>query len=151
MNDQLTIGAVSRETGVPAKTIRFYEAEGALPAPPRTAAGYRVYSPIDVRRLRLLRNARMLGLSVAEAKELVEQAFASDCRTFAPQLVERIAARRAGVRRRITELRTLHRELVEFERHIAHAECASIAGQRVADCTYCPLIDEEGTSRHEEV
>ena len=48
----LTIGAVARETGLPVRTIRFYEAEGVLPAPARTASGYRAYSANDVRRLR---------------------------------------------------------------------------------------------------
>ncbi len=37
----LTIGQVAKSTGIAAKTIRFYEAAGVLPAPTRTASGYR--------------------------------------------------------------------------------------------------------------
>jgi len=37
----LTIGQVAKSTGIAAKTVRFYEAAGVLPAPTRTASGYR--------------------------------------------------------------------------------------------------------------
>ena len=50
MAANLTIGAVARRTGVPVPTIRFYEAEGVIPAPARTAAGYRLYGTTDIRR-----------------------------------------------------------------------------------------------------
>ena len=62
MTDTLTIGEVSRCTGVPIKTIRFYEAEQVIPPPARTEAGYRLYTSADVRRLHLARQARLLGL-----------------------------------------------------------------------------------------
>lgn len=70
MTNRLTIGALSRRTGVPIKAIRFYEARGVIPAPARTEAGYRLYSPADVRRLRLVRRARLMGLALPEVKVL---------------------------------------------------------------------------------
>ena len=145
MGSQLTISRIARATGVPARTIRFYEAEGALPAAARTAAGYRVYGDADVRRLRLLRHARMLGMTLPEAAELVRQALASDCSTFAPELARRIAAKRADLRRRIASLLALHEELVVLEQHVTHAECATTEGRRVAECDLCPSISDEGT------
>ena len=144
MGSQLTIGRVARDTGLPIRTIRFYESEGVLPAPSRTSSGYRVYSPIDVRRLHLIRNARALGLGLPEIRTLVEQAFASDCRSFAPQLQDLIAAKRNDVKARIRELKDLQEELDQLERHVAHAACATEPGQLVAECDFCPLIDEEG-------
>ncbi len=144
MNTRLTIGAVARETGISPRTIRFYEAEGALPPPARTTSGYRSYSANDIRRLRLLRQARLLGLSLNEAGLFVAQAFSSDCCSFAPQLIERITTRRAAVRARIAELRAIERDLVALEHHVAHAECATRDGQRVENCDYCPMIDDEG-------
>ena len=146
MGTRRTIGAVSRDTGLPIRTIRFYEAEGVLPAPTRTPGGYRLYSPIDVRRLRLIRNARALGLGLTEIRTLVEQAFASDCRSFAPQLQELIATKRRGVAARIRELKDLEEELNELERHVQHAACATVPGQLVSDCDYCPMIDEQEES-----
>ncbi len=93
----MTIGAVARETGVPVRTIRFYESEGVLPAAARTGSGYRMYSESDVRRLRMVRDARLLGLALPDARALVERAFSSDCATFAPELRAVIAARKAEV------------------------------------------------------
>ena len=144
MGTRLTIGNVSRDTGLPIRTIRFYESEGVLPAPSRTSSGYRIYSSVDVRRLRLIRNARALGLGLPEIRTLVEQAFASDCRSFAPQLRELITAKRTDVAARIRELQELQEELNDLEKHVMHAACATEPGQLVAECNYCPLIDEEG-------
>lgn len=142
MTTQRSIGKVSQETGVAIRTIRFYEAEGVLPAPARTTAGYRVYSAVDVRRLRLIRNARALGLGLPAIRELVEQAFTSDCRSFAPQLVELIATKRADVTARMVELHDLKKELDELEQHVLHAACATEPGRQVVECEFCPMIDE---------
>jgi len=144
MADKLTIGEVARRTGVPAKTIRFYEAEGVIAAPPRSEGGYRLYSAVDVRRLRLVRRVRLLGLALPEVKALAAQAFRSDCLAFAEQLLTCIAGRRADIDQRIDELEALKAELNELERHVRHdlEECRP--GQTVAECAFCPMIDEEG-------
>ena len=149
MSDQITIGAVSRDTGVPVRTIRFYEAEGVVPAPARTSAGYRLYSANDVRRLRLVRNARLLGLGLPEIRDLVAQAFASDCVSFAPQLRELIEKQRAEITERIAALQALCGELDALERHVTHAERVAEPGQLVSECGFCPLIDEGGSCDEE--
>src|SRR5687767_4970492 len=144
MTDTLTIGQVSRLTGVPAKTIRFYEAEGVIAPPSRSDAGYRRYSPLDVRRLRLARQAKLLGLPLVEVKALVDQAFRSDCLDFGDQLLARIADQQTHIDQRIAELQALKSELAELEQHVRHnlEECRP--GQQVASCAYCPMIDEKG-------
>ena len=63
MERPLTVGQLARATGVPAKTIRYYEQVGVLPVPRRSDAGYRRYSRHDVHRLLFIRRARALGLS----------------------------------------------------------------------------------------
>ena len=50
-----------QRSGVQAETIRYYESEGLLPKPERTAAGYRLYGASDVERLSFIRQARKLG------------------------------------------------------------------------------------------
>ena len=60
------IGELARVTGTNAKTIRFYEAEGLMPGPPRTPAGYRSYSGEAVSRLEFILKAKRLGLSLNE-------------------------------------------------------------------------------------
>ena len=144
MADTLTIGQVAERTGLPASAIRFYERRGLLPAPQRSAAGYRRYTPTDVRRIRLIRRARVLGLALSEVRTLVEQAFASECADFAGQLLERIAGQRAEIDRRLAELRSLREELDELEQHVRHDQARAQPGQLVATCVFCPLIDEEG-------
>jgi len=138
----LTIGAVAQQTGVPARTIRFYEAQGLLPPPRRTGSGYRLYSPQDVRRIRLVRQLRLLGLSLPKVQELAGQAFASTCSDYAMQVFALIEHQRAEIARQICELEALQNELDHIEAHVRHAWVRALPGQRVAECAYCPLIDE---------
>ena len=143
MAEILTIGAVAKRIGVPVDTIRFYESEGVIPAPARTESGYRLYTATDLRRLRLVRQTRLLGLSLTEIKTLVEQTFASDCGDYLDQLLDRLTEQHAAVRRRIAELQALDVELDALEQHVRHARRQAPPGQRVLDCGFCPLIDEE--------
>ncbi|MGE0538824.1 MAG: MerR family transcriptional regulator [Dehalococcoidia bacterium] len=143
MRDGLTIGEVTRRTGLPEKTIRFYEEKGIVPAPARTNGGYRLYTPLDVRRLRLVRQAKLLGLSLPEIRTFVEQAFASECADFAEQFLARIAAQRAEIDRRIVELENLKGELDALADHVGHSVERLRPGQRVAGCEICPILDAE--------
>ncbi len=67
----MNIGAVAKATGVPAKTIRYYEGEGLLPPPKRTQSGYREYASADSERLLFIKKARTLGLSLKEVKSIL--------------------------------------------------------------------------------
>ncbi|RFC63871.1 Cu(I)-responsive transcriptional regulator [Mesorhizobium denitrificans] len=67
----MNIGRASKESGVSAKMIRYYEQTGLIPAADRTASGYRDYSDTDVNMLRFVRRARDLGFSVAEIGDLL--------------------------------------------------------------------------------
>ncbi len=60
------IGQVAARAGVSVDTVRFYERRGLLPAPARTAAGYRRYTEAAVERIRLARRLQALGLTLAE-------------------------------------------------------------------------------------
>lgn len=145
MADKLTIGAVAQQAGVPAKAIRFYEAQGVLPRPARTATDYRLYAPSDnVRRLRLIRRARLLGVSLPEVKRLADRALAATCDDFGEQLLHFIATQRAAINQRIADLTALKAELDDLEVHARHSQARARPGQRVADCAFCPLLDEEG-------
>ena len=67
----MQIGTVARESGVPAKTIRYYESVGLIDAAQRTASGYRTYDERDVQTLRFIQHARGLGFSVADVADLL--------------------------------------------------------------------------------
>ncbi len=66
----MNIGTASRKSGLPAKTIRYYEEIGLI-RPQRADNGYRDYSAADVHRLRFLQRSRSLGFSVEECRQLL--------------------------------------------------------------------------------
>jgi len=69
----LQIGEVAERTGVTQRTLRFYEERGLLKPPSRMEGGFRLYSEEDVQRVEQIKGLqRLLGLSLAEIKEMVE-------------------------------------------------------------------------------
>lgn len=96
-------------TGVPAKTIRFYEDIDLLPQPKRKQNGYRDFSETDVDRLKLVAGLRRLDFSLDEIKELLDLRD----RKIAPctVLLDLLDKKTAEINRRIEELRALTREL----------------------------------------
>lgn len=70
----LRIGELARAAGIGVETVRFYEREGLIPAPPRRASGYRMYPPETVDRLRFIRRAKDLGFSLSEINDLLSLA-----------------------------------------------------------------------------
>ncbi len=67
----MNISQAAERSGVPAKTIRYYEEIGLIPPAERTAGGYRQYGAKDVDTLRFINRARSLGFSVAEVEALL--------------------------------------------------------------------------------
>ena len=67
----MNIGVLAEKSGVPAKTIRYYEDVGLIPPAERTEAGYRCYGVKDVHILNFIKRARNLGFTVDECRELV--------------------------------------------------------------------------------
>ena len=67
----ITIGALSKRTGVNIETIRYYERIKLIPPPPRTDSGRRLYGAEDVRRLTFIRNARDLGFDISAIKTML--------------------------------------------------------------------------------
>ena len=71
MGTSMKIGEVAERGGVHLQTIRYYEREGLLPAPPRLASGYRLFTEDTVRRVRFIKRAQELGFTLSEIKELL--------------------------------------------------------------------------------
>ncbi|WP_211847531.1 MerR family transcriptional regulator [Neoroseomonas eburnea] len=69
-----SIGELARETGVKPTTIRWYEQEGWLPPPARTAGGHRAYGVAHLRRLGFIRHARELGFGSEAIRALLDLA-----------------------------------------------------------------------------
>lgn len=69
--ERMTISKVAKQAGVNLETIRYYESQGVLPKPPRTASGYRVFSEDAVQRLQFIKRAQESGFSLKEIRELL--------------------------------------------------------------------------------
>ena len=105
----MRIGELAAETGVPVRTIRFYEQTGVLPEPDRTRAGYRLYSKDAISRLQFVRRAQALGLSPAEIADVlrVRDTHGPPCE-FVTELLQ---AHVRSLQTKIIELTALHDEL----------------------------------------
>ncbi len=66
------IGSVAKESGVPIKTIRYYEELGLLKASGRTDGGFRLFNSDVFARLNFIKRAQNLGLSLSEIKEFLD-------------------------------------------------------------------------------
>ena len=123
-----TRGDLARATGCNIETIRYYEKTGRLPDPPRTGAGYRIYSAIHVRRLRFILRARELGFPMEDIRGLIglEDGAAPTC----AEVRDRTERHLADVRARIADLRRIEAVLA--------ATASRCSGADVPDC---PVLD----------
>lgn len=94
------IQELSKVSGVSAKTIRYYESVGLLPAPSRADNNYRQYTPEAVERLRFIVSSRSLGFSLADIGEFLK-------------------ARDAGTLPCTRVLDSFDQRILDIDRHIA--------------------------------
>lgn len=100
-----SIGDLARHAGCRVETIRYYEGEGLMPAPPRTEGGHRVYGGADMKRLTFIRRARELGFELDQVRGLLALADSDDfcCADVKAVTLEHLQA----VRRRVSALNRL--------------------------------------------
>jgi DNA-binding transcriptional MerR regulator len=114
MSEQLLIGELARRGGVRAKTVRYYEDLGILPPAERLPNGYRVYRPEDVDRLRFVRGARSLGLTLDDIGEVL--AFRDRGEAPCRYVVDLLHAKIEEVGARIIELQRLQESLQDLSK-----------------------------------
>lgn len=127
------IGEVAEATGFPVTTLRYYEDQGLLPPPARSAAGQRLYGDVHVQRLRLMGRAKRLGLRLEEAAVLADAWQHEQCAVTHEQLVELLESKLADVREQITELTRFADQLEAVHDRVAsnpvtHAACGPGCG-----------------------
>jgi len=105
----LRIGEVARRAGVSTRTIRFYEAAGVLPPAVRSPSGYRRYGLDAVARLRFVRQAQELGLSLGEIREIV--AIRRGGRSPCGHVYRLLQGKAAELDRKLRDLQALRRRL----------------------------------------
>ena len=114
MKTTMTIGKLARRAGVGIETIRFYEREGLIETPLRTASGYRQYSDAVVRRLQFIRRAKELGFTLKEIKELLslKTSAGNTCASVKRKAEKKIA----DIDGKLRSLRRIKRALVDLTR-----------------------------------
>jgi DNA-binding transcriptional MerR regulator len=127
----MKIGEVASRSGVPAKTIRFWEEQHLLPAPARTAAGYRDYDLAILDRLVFIRHAQAAGLTLEHIRQVLD--IRDDGQPPCTHVADLIARRLAEVEARLAELARARDQLA--------ALAVRAAAQDPADCRgYCSII-----------
>ena len=121
----MRIGEIAGKAGVDVQTIRYYEREGLLDAPARTAAGYRAYGPEHLERLNFVRHCRSLDMPLGEIKRLID--LSSDRSVSCEQVDELVRAHLERVQAKRKALEALEAQLSTLAAQCAH-------GHRVADC-----------------
>lgn len=108
----LTIGQIARRSGVGVATVRFYEKQGLIEEPPRTAAGYRQYPEEVVSRLRFIQRAKDLGFSLKEVDELTSLRL--DPATSSADVKTQAEAKIADIDAKIRDLKRMRKSLLEL-------------------------------------
>jgi len=105
----MQISELARQSGVSAKTIRYYESVGLLAAPARDTNNYRDYHPAALERLRFIVSARSLGFAVAAIRALLvaRDAGAAPCE----RVLDALDAQLSTLDRRIADLVALREDL----------------------------------------
>jgi Cu(I)-responsive transcriptional regulator len=108
----MNIGAIAKRTGLPAKTIRYYESIGLIPPALRSEGNYRTYSEQDLQTLKFVQRARGLGFSVKDVSRLLT--LWQDRRRASAE-VRRMAQDHVGeIDRKIEELKGMRRTLTHL-------------------------------------
>ena len=130
---ELRIGELAAQAGVSIDTIRYYERRRLLPRAPRRPSGFRVFTPEIVERVRFIKQAQEIGLSLEEIKELLSEGGGADkCR----RVSELLRAKLEEIDRRIKTMRT-------FRRTLAHhlAACERELNEK-GEAAECPVVME---------
>ncbi|MEW6142563.1 MAG: MerR family transcriptional regulator [Chloroflexota bacterium] len=143
MKAGLTIGELARDLHLNPKTIRYYEEIGLLPELQRSESGYRLYSRGEAERLRLVKKAKLLGLSLAEIKELVQYAIDGHCNALEHRLLSLIKVKLGEIDQKMRDLTAFREDLRRYQRDLT-ARLASVARKERRQETPCRCIVDQG-------
>ncbi len=127
----LLIGEVAAKSGVSRKALRLYERAGLLPAPRRTAVGYRVYGPETLGLLLFVAQAKRLGFRLEEIRQVV--ALKRSGRTPCKHVLELVRVKLAGIERALADLSEVRQQLRGLLR--------SWQSRRHRPAAVCPCIE----------
>lgn len=136
MNTQLTIGQIAKQVGIPTKTTRYYEDIKLLQHAKRMDNRYREYSEEDIARLRLIKQARALGLPLNEVKALVEECLDESCEHLKGSFLTHLPKYIASIKQRIGELTELQDQLEDLQDNLTNPH------EKVSKKDCCEVLEQ---------
>jgi MerR family copper efflux transcriptional regulator len=126
---RLTRGELAKRCEVNSETVRYYEQQGLLPKPARSASNYRLYDGDSARRVRFVKRAQELGFTLKEIRELLSLRARPTARCA--DVRERAEAKVQDIDRKICTLQAMRRALSKLM-----SECAGRGA-----ISECPILD----------
>jgi DNA-binding transcriptional MerR regulator len=131
----LRTGQVAKASGVNIQTVRFYEREGLLAPPKRSASGYRQYTDDAVRIVTFVKRAQELGFTLREAKQLLR------LRSLGPKRAE---AATSAAEAKLRDIDEKVRDLTAMRAALASlVDCCKRTGGPLT----CPILEALEKSR----
>lgn len=129
----MLIGELADKTGLTAKAVRFYEEQGLLQKPRRTAGGYRDFGEDALDRISFIRAGQAIGFTLGELREVI--AFHDRGQAPCSYVASLLEQKAADIDQRIAELVMLRNTL-----HVLHERASHLAPAACPSTTVCHLI-----------
>jgi DNA-binding transcriptional MerR regulator len=119
-NEQLTsIGEIAKKLDMSQRTIRYYEEIGLLNSIKRVEGGRRIYTDMDLRRLKLIKRLKIMGMTLSEMQELEAMwTIEKSNDKVLGRLLELMGNQLRRLDDRIADLNILRNEIVEYQNRI---------------------------------
>lgn len=133
----MLIGELARRTATTAKTLRFYEDAGLLPAPARTTGCYRDYQPDVADRIAFIHQAQAAGFSLRQIRQILDirDGGQPPCQHVSDLIDDRLTE----VEARIAELEQTRQRLRELAERTTEVDPADCGG-------YCDIIQIDSST-----
>ncbi|MGA2781200.1 MAG: MerR family transcriptional regulator [Smithella sp.] len=118
-NKVISIGALANKLEMSQRTIRYYEEIGLLNSIKRIEGGRRVYTDVDLRRLKLIKRLKIMGMTLSEMQELEAMwTIEKSNDKVLGRLLELMSNQLRRLDDRIADLNILRNEIVEYQKRI---------------------------------
>lgn len=141
---KLRIGQLARAAGFSEKTLRFYDEIGLLRPSGRSASGYRLYDEEAVERLRFVRKAKGLGLSLDDMRTILE--IGDEGRVPCGHVVSVVDRELERIDIQLRELRSLRRDLVTLRQRLSDGIASGRA--KPGQCEHLAAASESVAGKH---
>ena len=120
MNDKvISIGALAKKLEMSQRTIRYYEEIGLLNSIKRIEGGRRIYTDADLRRLKLIKRLKIMGMTLSEMQELEAMwTIEKSNEKVLKRLSELLGNHLKRIDDRIADLDILRNEITEYQERI---------------------------------